>query len=201
MDLRIAGLSLIAAAGLAATAHATSLQLAPSSRLWLEGDSTLHPYSSTATALKLDAQFEPGTPDPIINGKASAFELSVPVEGLRSGEKLMDRNIRKALKADEHPDIRFHMSTHELLPAGKAGSAGVKATGTLSIAGKENPIELQVEAQAVPEGVRVRGSKELLMTDFGIKPPTAMLGALKTKDKVVVHFDVVLQAGAPSNRK
>jgi hypothetical protein len=30
------------------------------------------------------------------------------------------------------------------------------------------------------------------MTDFGVKPPTALLGTLKTDNKVVVKFELVV---------
>jgi hypothetical protein len=30
------------------------------------------------------------------------------------------------------------------------------------------------------------------MTDFGIDPPTALLGTLKTRDEVTVYFDVTV---------
>ena len=38
----------------------------------------------------------------------------------------------------------------------------------------------------------VKGKLDLLMTDYGIKPPTAMLGMLKTDPKVTVAFETVL---------
>jgi hypothetical protein len=38
----------------------------------------------------------------------------------------------------------------------------------------------------------VQGQVQLLMTDFGIKPPTAMLGMLKTDPKVTVSIETVL---------
>ena len=38
----------------------------------------------------------------------------------------------------------------------------------------------------------VTGSLPLLMTDYGIKPPTAMLGMLTTDPKVTVSFETVL---------
>jgi hypothetical protein len=34
----------------------------------------------------------------------------------------------------------------------------------------------------------------LRMTQFGIKPPTMMMGALRTSDDVVIHFDLLLDA-------
>ena len=40
--------------------------------------------------------------------------------------------------------------------------------------------------------ITVIGDVPLLMTDYGIKPPTAMLGMLKTDPKITVTFEVVL---------
>jgi hypothetical protein len=40
----------------------------------------------------------------------------------------------------------------------------------------------------------VTGELPLLMTDYGITPPKAMLGMLKTDPKIVVAFEVVLSA-------
>jgi hypothetical protein len=37
----------------------------------------------------------------------------------------------------------------------------------------------------------VAGEVQLLMTDFGITPPKAMLGMLKTDPKVTVTFETV----------
>ena len=44
-----------------------------------------------------------------------------------------------------------------------------------------------------PEGLAVAGRQELLMTDFGIKPPSFMLGTLKTHNRIAVRF---AQSGA-----
>jgi hypothetical protein len=41
-------------------------------------------------------------------------------------------------------------------------------------------------------GLTVKGEVPLLMTDFGIAPPKAMLGMLKTDPKVTVTFETVL---------
>jgi hypothetical protein len=31
------------------------------------------------------------------------------------------------------------------------------------------------------------------MTDFGVRPPTLMMGTMKVHDPVTVHFDVLLK--------
>ena len=38
-----------------------------------------------------------------------------------------------------------------------------------------------------------KGSKQLKMTDFGVRPPTLMMGTMKVHDPVKVSFDVLLK--------
>jgi len=38
--------------------------------------------------------------------------------------------------------------------------------------------------------IRFEGSHTMLQTDFGVDPPTALLGRLKTGDEVTVRFVV-----------
>ena len=40
--------------------------------------------------------------------------------------------------------------------------------------------------------ITVIGEYALLMTDYGIKPPTAMLGMAKADNKVTITFETVL---------
>ncbi len=35
------------------------------------------------------------------------------------------------------------------------------------------------------------------MTEFGVKPPTLMLGTMKVHDKVVVRYEILLARGMP----
>ena len=37
------------------------------------------------------------------------------------------------------------------------------------------------------------GSKKIKMTDYKLKPPTALLGTLTTGDEVDIHFQVTLK--------
>ena len=41
--------------------------------------------------------------------------------------------------------------------------------------------------------LRVRGSEEIVMTEFGVKPPSLMMGTMKVRDRVVVQYDVLLK--------
>jgi hypothetical protein len=174
---------------------AQNLSLGPGSRLWLEGDSTLHPFSSTATIIKASgAAAEAASPAELLKAPGLSFELRVPVESLKSGKSGLDQNMYKALKAKEHPEIIFKLGapSAELLAD---GTYLVKAPGALTVAGQEKSVTLEAAADVVDGVLRLRGSQLVLMTDFGIKPPAMMLGAVKTKNEITVRYEIFVMAG------
>lgn len=179
---------------------AASFSLAPGSRLSLEGQSTLHAWSSTATrveaAAEFDGSFAAGSTDAraaVAAGALKSLRVAVPVAALESGESGLDKNMRKALKQDTAPVIRFTLVDYKAEEA-KDGSLLVKAHGRLSIAGAEKETVVEATCRFGPGGVEVSGAKEVLMSDYGIKPPVMMLGTIKTADKVVVRFALKLKA-------
>ena len=71
----------------------------------------------------------------------------------------------------------------------------MNSTGDLTVSGKTRPIDL--ELHIVPHGngqVTISTNTSLKMTDFGVKPPTAMLGMIKSGDAVNVKVDWELKA-------
>ena len=183
---------------------AASFSLAPGSRLSLEGQSTLHAYSSTATKVEATAEFDgsfaAGSADAraaVAAGALKSLRVAVPVAGLKSGESGLDKNMQKALKQDTSPVIRFTLVDYKAEEA-KDGSLLVKAHGRLGIAGVEKETVVEASCRFGPGGVDVTGAKDVLMSDFGIKPPVMMLGTIKTADKVVVRFALKLKAAEPA---
>jgi polyisoprenoid-binding protein YceI len=94
----------------------------------------------------------------------------------------------KALKVKEFPDITFRLIRFE----GGVDPAALRAKGVLNIAGVEREVMLGLTTTRDDVKFRVNGSLSLLMTDYGIAPPKAMLGMLKTDPKVTVTFETVL---------
>lgn len=175
--------------------------LKPQSRLYLEGSSTLHLFSSTATKMGLLSNLTVPHNQKAIGDIAQLFnkdqldkfELTIPVKSLKSGKKGLDKNLYEALRADSSPQIVFRLIDYQVEPSSIAQAVfQIKAKGQLFVAGKENAIDLDVAISTSAQGLRVSGSKALLMTDFDVKPPTMMLGALKTDNKVVIRFDLLL---------
>ena len=98
----------------------------------------------------------------------------------------------KTMNAARYPDIRFELSNYEIAQGASPAEIAIDAKGKLSIAGVEREIHLPVTAIREGEVLRLRGSTPLLMTDYGIKPPTLMMGALRTANQIVVHFDLAV---------
>ena len=71
----------------------------------------------------------------------------------------------------------------------EAHDTTVQAAGELSIAGQSRPVTLDLTA--TPAG-RLTGRMTVVQSEFGIKPYSAMLGALKVKDEVQINLDVTL---------
>jgi len=64
--------------------------------------------------------------------------------------------------------------------------------GNLRIAGKTQPATLKADWKSVSGGIQISGSYALKMTDFGISPPTALLGVMKTGDGITLEYSFLL---------
>ena len=65
----------------------------------------------------------------------------------------------------------------------------VTVKGDLTISGHSKPVSLNL---TVGDDGKATGKTTIVQTQFGIKPFSAMMGALKVKDSVDVEFDVNL---------
>jgi len=184
---------------------AVSLTLSPESHVYLTGTSTLHPYASTSTLTQIIAVLAPGNvaeataPAPAVlvdiarRAPFQKFEVTIPVKGLKSGESVLDKNMYKALKAGDAPEIRFVLGHYEAQPVTSDNSLPYKASGQLSIAGVQKDVVLTGTARPGPDALVMDGQYELRMSDYEIKPPKLLLGAIKVADPVTIHFHLLFQ--------
>ena len=184
--------------------HAVSLVVAAGASLELDGDSSLHRYSAKAHGMeagigidtaRVPTSAQASDPEGLVRGHfIKTFHLFVPVDQLSSGEKGLDANMRKALKGDRYKQIQFQMDSYDVLaPSARTAALTVVLHGRLSLAGVERKIDVTAAGVRVREGLAITGSKDLLMTDYQIKPPTMMLGAIKTKNLITVKFNATLR--------
>ena len=114
--------------------------------------------------------------------------VTIPVTTLKSQHGKMDKLMAEALKAKAHPRIRYELL--EATPKTATDTKFVLATrGNLTIAGVTREIAMDVDGTRAADGrYTLTGAAPIRMTNFGIKPPTAMLNTIKTGDDVKVTF-------------
>jgi polyisoprenoid-binding protein YceI len=160
----------------------------------ITGSSNVHRYSAWTDTVRVNrvqlaaSVAQDSFWDDIVKpGALTAFEVAIPAATLTSRDAGLDKNMFRALKVDAHRDITFALTRLERGPTG-----ALMAVGILRIAGVERDVVLSLTTERRDSGLAVQGRLTLLMTDYGIQPPTAMLGMLKTDPKVTVTFEAVL---------
>ncbi|MBK9734005.1 MAG: YceI family protein [Saprospiraceae bacterium] len=122
----------------------------------------------------------------------TSMSFSVPSKTLKSGKDGMDKNAYKALKADKNPTISATLKSAEVT-AKDDKTYSIKAMVSLTIAGKTIDTQLEAEAKKSNDNsFAIKGDKKISMKEYGMDPPSFMLGAVKTGNDVVLHYDLVL---------
>jgi hypothetical protein len=189
-------LSLLAAVITASPASETRVPVKLSSgRVTIAGTSNIHDYTASTTDLRIvrlqvaDGVIGSNFWDEVVKpGAIESFEVAIAADSLSSPREGLDKNMYKALKVKEFPDITFRLIRFE----GTADPGLLRAKGVLTVAGVEREVALDLKTARRDLNFSVSGTLSLLMTDYGIAPPKAMLGMLKTDPKVTVTFETVL---------
>lgn len=184
MRTRIYLAGIIALPALLAAASAVPLSFQPGSRVWVSGTSTVRSWRCESTQVSGTAQAE-GTQ--LSQVAQSRGEISIPLSSLDCRNGTMNGHMRTALKASENPTIRFRATSVAVTPDG-----ATRMTGPLTIAGQTR--EVTINGTAAPQNgkLRVTGSKQINMTEYGVTPPRLMAGTMRVNPAVTIGFDVVL---------
>lgn len=187
------GISLIPVPALAQT---PALALSKT-KVTIDGTSNVHDWTAASSTVRVaqakvaaDAKGA-GFWDAVVKpGAIEAFQVVIPVTTLTSPRSGLDNNMYKALKSDKHKDITFRLKS--LTP--KAAAGAFTAAGVLSVAGVERDVNLDITVGRSGQNLVVRGTADILMTDFGIDPPRALLGTVRSSPNVTIKFETVVSS-------
>lgn len=176
------------------------LQLATGSELSFNGTSTMHGFTCTTHDLQafisVDSSYSTADLTTIAHPIISVH-VTIPVKSLACGGEL-EGNMLKTLRAKDYPTITYVLGLYETVPGEKSASAfAIDTKGDLTIAGKTKEIHMRVDASRTADSVvSATGADTLQMTDFGIKPPTFMLGMLRVGNRIIVRYTLKATAKA-----
>jgi polyisoprenoid-binding protein YceI len=174
------------------------LAVRPDSRLWLEGTSNVRDWRCEATTLDASVDIDDAM-HPVTSAatRIRRVQVRVPTHALTCGRSQMDNIMYKALHVDDAPDCRQIVGRFDVVATAPGERPTLVMQGTLRIAGRERVVRMPVELEEQPDGtVRAQGALPILMTDYGISPPTALFGVLRTENRIVVKFDLLVDRPA-----
>jgi polyisoprenoid-binding protein YceI len=176
--------------------HKARIVFSPESRMSINGKTNLSDY-------KCDCQTNSGfIPLCFVDDQHSvSFEkisLSIATEKINCNNNIYNSNIKKTLDAENYPFIRI-----DLLNARKTGSSislnssewfQVISNTNITIRDVSRHEEVQAAAMWISGNkYRIKGSKQLNMSDFGIESPKFMLGLVRVRNNIVFEFDLFIE--------
>ncbi len=179
-----------------ASAEPPAVQLQPRAELVVDGKSTVRDFSCRARTL--GAQLAPGAAGTSLSleqlaGAIGEVQLEIPVKDLDCANDTMNEHMLEALKAGKYPTIRLRVTQYEV-GAVADGAAPLKLMGELTLAGTTRPVAVLASARPAAAGsLRVEGRYLLKMTDWGVKPPSLMLGTMKVREAVLIRFGLAVK--------
>ncbi|HZK68860.1 MAG TPA: YceI family protein [Paludibacter sp.] len=162
-----------------------------SSTMTILGTTNVHNFQSKVTQISGDL---------VISGKkVQSLKVDIPVKSIKSNEKLMDTKTYEAFNAEKNPTITFQL-IDAVIQKATAEDIDVVLTGNLTMAGATKKVTFNTTGKALKAGTfQFTGSVPLKMTDFKMKPPTAMLGMMKVGDAITLKFSIVLVGDSEIN--
>lgn len=180
----------------AAVAGGELLVPAAGSEVRVSGTSTMHDWTMIGKQIDGEAELAAALAAGVV---PATVVVRIPVASVLSEKDKMNTLMREALGAEANPEILYRLET-ATVTTGEGGHFTVQTTGQLTIKGTTKDVSFDVAGERTADGGLVlTGEVPVRMTDYGVKPPVAMFGAIKTKPDAVVSFRWVLvpAPGAP----
>ena len=160
-----------------------------SGTLSFDARATLGEFTGTTT--RLAGQITGGPGLETIRGWVEA-----PVDSIRTGNRLRDRDMRRALESDAHPHIRFDLA--EIRPSPIQGREMVATlVGRFTIHGTSRDVTLPATLTWGPDGIRLRALLPMDVRDYGITRLSKLLGTLRMHPDIVVRIDLLVSQIPP----
>jgi hypothetical protein len=123
----------------------------------------------------------------------TSIRIVMGVRSIRSDMgTVMDNKTYKALKADADPQITFLLDVPVTVLPFRKGEKPIALAGHLTLAGVTRPVALLVDYfEVTSDSMRFEGRQVIKMTDFGVKPPSALFGTLRAGSDITIYFKTV----------
>lgn len=201
LPLRVFVFLLVASAALSGEPRGYRIDPDPDSRFALEVEKTGLMSGKKHVLLferyQGQLQYDSGNPE------RSSVELAIESGSVlvkddwvneKEREKIADEALNKQLAAKQHPEMKFRSVS--IRAAGGEGRYEVQ--GELTIREMARPVVVHVSLREGPGGsLLFDGEATVKMKDYGMKPPSAALGLIGTRNEMTVRFQLRAVPPAP----
>ncbi|HNM26275.1 MAG TPA: YceI family protein [Saprospiraceae bacterium] len=197
--LVVGGMALCGASGRFTSANGTLFK----KRYTIESGSKMYLYGTTNVnnfTCHCEDQFGTRFVELESSGWKASYKdatLDLSVGGLNCRNRKIENDLRKALKAEQYPNIRIKLletiQNPDCIDGKCQGWFDIYAKMNLTITGVTRTRDIHARAKLLaPKKLQLVGEQTLYMTDFGITPPEAMLGMIRVNDQIDFHFDLIV---------
>jgi polyisoprenoid-binding protein YceI len=157
------------------------------SRVWIEARSNVHPIHSEAEGLEGSLDLD------ISDGKINVDQtllghLEFPVESLKSGNALEDRELRRRIDARRYPAIAGDLKSMKMTNE----PAQYTVSGDLTFRGVTRTYEDTMTLGMLDDRtMTLAGQSTFDIRDFGMEPPRILM--LKVQPEVTVRVEIVAE--------
>lgn len=174
-------------------AQSFQIQPAPGTRFGLEVYKTglLNGKKHIFTFEKYQGSLNFNAADPAASKVAFTLEAASikcfddwnPAKG--SLDKIVETALNDMMDAKMHPQLKFESSSVQ-----PTGTDQYEVRGNLTIRGIAKPVLVKIKTKPMGHTLLAEGTAEVKLTDYGLKPPKAALGAIGTKNEMTVTFNL-----------
>ncbi len=157
------------------------------SRVWIDARSNVHPIHTEVEGLEGWLELD------VANGAINVDQtprghLEFPVENLKSGNALEDRELRRRIDSRRYPTIAGDL---KLMKAANESSQHI-VSGDLTFRGVTRTYQDEMTFVALDDStVSLTGQSTFDIRDFGMEPPRILM--LKVQPEVTVRVEIVAE--------
>ncbi len=126
----------------------------------------------------------------MINLDDKILDFYLDLETLDTGNGKRDRDMRITLNTEEHPFAEFYGTLSSPFDIRNSETQSVIAKGTFKIHGNQQEVEIEGTLQPSGEGLLLKASWILNLTDYNIEPPKLLM--IKVDENQEINIEMLL---------
>ena len=156
------------------------------SRVWIEARSNVHPIRTEADGLEgwLELDFSDGT---INVDQTPRGHLEFPIDHMKSGNPLEDREMRRRTDARRYPTISGDLKAMKQTD----DASRYIVRGDLTFRGQVRTYEDEMTVGFDDGTITLAGQSTFDIRDFGMEPPRILM--LKVQPEVTVRVEIIAE--------